>query len=103
MTPPPVLGASFQEAVVEFWVTSSLALTENWVNDHTLASLRFVGILIICFSFALAHTPLAHLSFRKGALLEVEVKVVTTHLAVRSLASSVRLLTFMDPMPSLVT
>jgi hypothetical protein len=80
MTPPPVLGASFQEAVVEFWVA-----------------------FIIHFSFALAHTPLAHLSFWKGALLEVEAKVVATHLAVRSLASSVRLLAFMDPMPHLVT
>jgi hypothetical protein len=103
MTPPPVLEASFQEAMVEFWVVSSLALTENWVDDHTFASLRFVGVLVVRFSFALARTPLAHLSFQKGALLEVEAKVVTTHLAVRSLASGVRLLAFTDPMPRLVT
>jgi hypothetical protein len=103
MTPPPVLGASFQKAVVEFWVASSLTLTENWVDDHTFASLRFVGVLVVRFSFALARTPLAHLSFRKGALLEVEAKVVVTHLAVRSLASGVRLLAFADPMPHLVT
>jgi len=89
--------------VVEFWVASSLALTENWVDDHTFASLRFVSILIVHFSIALACTPLAHLSFRKGALLEVEAKMVATHLAVRSLASGVRLLAFTDSMPCLVT